>query len=100
MEFVFSTVYRVTQRDFYARPYTSTWAPVEVVPQLHRDVTTFLDESFPGRWVGRGGPTAWRPKSPDLTPLDIFAWEFINPLPVQFKSLLRGQKGCVFSVGI
>ena len=28
MEFMFSTVYRVTQKDFYARPYTSMWAPV------------------------------------------------------------------------
>ena len=24
----------------------------------------------------------------------------INPLPVQFKTLLHGQKGCVFSAGI
>jgi hypothetical protein len=24
---MFSTVYRVTQKDFYARPYTSVWAP-------------------------------------------------------------------------
>jgi hypothetical protein len=23
-----------------------------------------------------------------------------NPLPVQFKSLLHGREGCVFSVGI
>ena len=28
MKFMFSTVYRVTQIDFCARPYTSTWAPV------------------------------------------------------------------------
>ena len=28
MKFMFSTVYRVTQKDFYARPYTSMWAPV------------------------------------------------------------------------
>jgi hypothetical protein len=27
MKFMFSTVYRVTQNDFYARPYTSIWAP-------------------------------------------------------------------------
>ena len=26
MQFMFSTVYRVTQKDFYARPYTSVWA--------------------------------------------------------------------------
>jgi hypothetical protein len=24
---MFSTVYRVTQKDFYAHPYTSIWAP-------------------------------------------------------------------------
>ena len=28
MKFMFSAVYRVTQKDFYARPYTSMWAPV------------------------------------------------------------------------
>jgi len=28
MKFMFSTLYRVTQKDFYARPYTSMWAPV------------------------------------------------------------------------
>jgi hypothetical protein len=27
MKFMFSTVYRVTQQDFYAHPYTSMWAP-------------------------------------------------------------------------
>jgi hypothetical protein len=27
--------------------------------------------------------------------------EFIfNPLPVEFKTLLHGQKGCIFSAGI
>jgi hypothetical protein len=26
MKFMFSTVYRVTQKDFYAHPYTSMWA--------------------------------------------------------------------------
>jgi hypothetical protein len=27
MKFMFSTVCRVTQTDFYAHPYTSMWAP-------------------------------------------------------------------------
>jgi hypothetical protein len=27
MKFMFSTVYRVTQKDLYANPYTSIWAP-------------------------------------------------------------------------
>jgi hypothetical protein len=42
-------------------------------------MVSILDETFPGRWVGRGGPTAWPPRSPDLTPLDFcFAWGFIK----------------------
>jgi len=45
---------------------------------MGRDVTTFLDETLPGRWVGREGPTAWLPRSPDLTPLDFIAWGFIK----------------------
>jgi len=28
MKSMFSTAYRVTQKDFYARTYTSMWAPV------------------------------------------------------------------------
>jgi len=28
MKFMFSTVYRVTKKYFYTRPYTSMWAPV------------------------------------------------------------------------
>jgi hypothetical protein len=27
MKFMFSAVYRVTHKDFYARPYTSVWEP-------------------------------------------------------------------------
>jgi len=35
MQFMFSTLYRVTQKDYYARLYTSTWAPV-VARQLSK----------------------------------------------------------------
>ena len=35
MQFMFSTVYRVTQKYYYARPYTSMWAPV-VVRQISK----------------------------------------------------------------
>jgi hypothetical protein len=38
MKFMFSTVYRVTQKDFYAHPYTSVWAPVVAPPHFRRDV--------------------------------------------------------------
>ena len=35
-----------------------------------------LDEEFADRWIGRGGPTAWPPRSPDVTPCDFFLWGF------------------------
>ncbi|PSN41739.1 hypothetical protein C0J52_16924 [Blattella germanica] len=47
-------------------------------PHIHRNVKTFLDVTFPRNWIDRGGPIAWPPRSPDLTPLDFFAWGFIK----------------------
>lgn len=29
---------------------------------------------FGRRWIGRGGPNEWPPRSPDLNPLDFFLW--------------------------
>jgi len=39
-----------------------------------RHVREYLKECFPNRWLGRGGPVAWPPRSPDLTPLDYYLW--------------------------
>jgi hypothetical protein len=34
-----------------------------------------------GRWIGRGGPTAWPPRStPDLNPLDFDLWVHLTAL--------------------
>jgi hypothetical protein len=30
------------------------------------------DNNYEGKWIGRGGPVAWPPRSPDLTPSDFF----------------------------
>lgn len=38
------------------------------------NVRNFLNERYPNKWIGRGGPVAWPPRSPDLTPLDYFFW--------------------------
>lgn len=43
-------------------------------PHYHRDVTSYLDEILPNRWVGRRGSVEYPPRSPDLTPLDFFLW--------------------------
>jgi hypothetical protein len=38
MKFMFSTVYRVMQKDFCAHPYTSMWAPVVARQISKRDL--------------------------------------------------------------
>ncbi|KAJ4429202.1 hypothetical protein ANN_26205 [Periplaneta americana] len=37
-----------------------------------------LNEMFGVHWIGRGGPQSWPPRSPDLTSLDSFLWEFVK----------------------
>lgn len=43
-----------------------------------RAVRNHLDNTFPRRWIGRGGPVPWPPRSPDLNPLDFFLWGFLK----------------------
>lgn len=49
-------------------------------PHFRRDVREFLDNTFPNRWIGRNGPVAWPPRSPDLTPCDFFLWGYMKSL--------------------
>jgi hypothetical protein len=39
-----------------------------------------LNWKFPSQWIGRGGPTAWPPRSPDLNPQDFCLWGNIKSL--------------------
>lgn len=39
-----------------------------------RPVRNWLDENYPERWIGRGGPVSWPARSPDLNPLDYYFW--------------------------
>ncbi len=45
-------------------------------PHYAREVRHWLDENFPGKWIGRRGPIEWPARSPDLTPPDFFLWGF------------------------
>jgi hypothetical protein len=47
-------------------------------PHFSSDVRQFLDNHFSDRWIGRGGPILWAPRSPDLTPLDFFLWGHVK----------------------
>jgi hypothetical protein len=41
-------------------------------PHYHRHVRAYLDDTLPGRWIGRRGATEYPPRSADLTPLDLW----------------------------
>lgn len=45
-----------------------------------RSVREFLDSQYPRRWIGRLGPVAWPPRSPDLTPMDFYFWGHMKSL--------------------
>lgn len=47
-------------------------------PHFSRVAREAVNGVFGGRWIGRGGPVAWPPRSPDLTPLDFFLWGAIK----------------------
>ena len=39
-----------------------------------------LNDKYPNRFIGRGGPVPWPPRLPDLTPLDFFLWGHMKSL--------------------
>lgn len=47
-------------------------------PHFGRRVRQYLNEVFPNKWIGRGGPVEWPPRSPDLSPLDYFLWGYLK----------------------
>jgi hypothetical protein len=47
-------------------------------PHWGRIVPDYLDATFPNCWLGRDGPLAWPPQSPDVTPLDFFLWGYVK----------------------
>lgn len=60
-----------------------------------RAVRDHLDQAYPNRWIGRGGPVSWPARSPDLTPLDFFLWGamealvYATPVPTQEDLVAR-----------
>lgn len=47
-------------------------------PHYHADVRNFLNIWKNEKWIGRGGPVAWPPRSPDITPLDFYLWGYVK----------------------
>ena len=65
----------VSNRDDYADLYfQQDGAPAHYAVSVRK----WLDEHFPGRWIGRRGAVEWPSRSPDLTPLDFFLWRVLK----------------------
>ena len=62
----------------------NTWFLMDGAPvHFSNNVLEYIDDTFPGRWIGRGtqrypAPIAWPPRSPDITPLDFYYWGFLK----------------------
>jgi len=56
-----------------------------------RQKHVFLNEHFRNRRTGRQGPTAWPPRSPDLTPLDYNLWGTMKSLVYAVKSSTKAE---------
>lgn len=82
-------------------------------PHFHRVVRQHLTNVFGPRWIGRGGPVLWPPRSPDLNPLDFYFWghlkELVYATPVntreellaritQHSNEVRNNAGILFEV--
>ena len=61
-------------------------------PHYTRHVREYLNKSFPSRWFGHGGPIAWPPRSPDLTPLDYYLWGHMKRSVYETKAPSRAER--------
>ncbi|EZA59712.1 hypothetical protein X777_16511 [Ooceraea biroi] len=58
-------------------------------PHFARNIRHFLDQNFNGRWIGRGSPIAWPPRSPDLTSSDFYLWGYAKNLVFEREPTTR-----------
>lgn len=79
----------------------NAWFQLDGCPaHFGRIVRNWLDNNFPERWIGRGGPVPWPPRSPDLTVLDFFVWGFLKekvyatPVNTQDELINRIRNAC------
>ncbi|XP_066601289.1 uncharacterized protein [Prorops nasuta] len=55
-------------------------------PHYRLNVRSTLNDMFPERWMGRGGPITWPARSPDLNPLDFFLWGHVKALVEDWRN--------------
>jgi hypothetical protein len=45
-----------------------------------RSVRDVLNNTYHDVWIGRGGSTAWPPRSPDFNPLNFYLWGHLKTI--------------------
>jgi hypothetical protein len=85
------------RRTLYNSPYSKTsksvhidmwpetfnlWVITERILSwpISRAMRNVLSNTYHDRWIGREGPTAWPPRSPDLNPHDFYLWKCLKTL--------------------
>jgi hypothetical protein len=60
-------------------------------PYFYHHIRNNLDREVAEMWMGRSGPIAWSPRSPDLTPLGFLLWGYVKNTvyQVQINDLQR-----------
>ena len=65
--------------DWIEQHHILDWYQQDGAPAHWRVIVReYLDATFPDRWIGRGGPQPWPPRSPDMTPCDFCVWGFFK----------------------
>ena len=47
-------------------------------PHFSRIARQYLNDHFPGKWIGRNGPVEWPPRSLDLNTIDFYLWDHVK----------------------
>ena len=110
--FVEQTVNATTYKDMlelYAIPQLSDLQPAAVFqqdgapPHWALEVRRTLDKTFPARWIGRGGATAWPPRSPYMAPLDLWGYvkdQVYSTRVIDLDDLKAGIRAAIATVEI
>lgn len=83
-------------RSFFNSTYGNTSVTCDLLQYFfleRKPSRIFLDQEYPGRWIGRSGTISWPARSPDLNPLDFFYWgvlkEKVYSKPIENVADLR-----------
>ena len=50
-----------------------------------------MNDILEEKWIGRGGPLAWSPNSPDLTSPDYILWSFVKECVMAIAPITPGD---------